>query len=302
MLLLSRAPHTSFLIYHLANDCYSESSSKGLPDRVKPDFEQVETPAANGSSQPQLNGHSSISNGVESKPDVPSEADLLSPVDQPSNHKTAGVESETAALHLGEATRNQDVNGQPEKRPAVESTDLDANMDASKEDVNKGDTANADTAMGQDDEIDPLFSSTEAPEPAPSSEKAPVSEPAPATAPTSAPPEGQKKEQQDMDHDMDVAPAPVVSQAEPLKTEDHTAPTAVPESREKDKEDHVMEDVPEVAPSSTGEAATTKVSREREDDDDGRAAKRTKTEDISSDHPVAEASALPPSSLSLIHI
>ncbi|EZF77190.1 hypothetical protein H105_01524 [Trichophyton soudanense CBS 452.61] len=273
-----------------------ESSSKGLPDRVKPDFEQVETPAANGSSQPQLNGHSSISNGVESKPDVPSEADLLSPVDQPSNHKTAGVESETAALHLGEATRNQDVNGQPEKRPAVESTDLDANMDASKEDVNKGDTANADTAMGQDDEIDPLFSSTEAPEPAPSSEKAPVSEPAPATAPTSAPPEGQKKEQQDMDHDMDVAPAPVVSQAEPLKTEDHTAPTAVPESREKDKEDHVMEDVPEVAPSSTGEAATTKVSREREDDDDGRAAKRTKTEDISSDHPVAEASALPPSS------
>lgn len=265
-----------------------------MPDRAKSDFEQAETPAANGSSQPQLNGHSSISNGVESKPDssaihVPSEADLLSPVDQPSNHKTAGVESETAALHLGESTKNQDVNGQPENRPAVESTDPDTNMDASKEDVNKGDTENADATMGQDHENDPLFSSTEAPEPAPSSEKAPASEP--------APPEDQEKGQQDMDHDMDVAPpAPAVSQAEPSKTENHTAPTTVPESGEKDKEDHVMEDVPEVAPSSTGEVSTTKVSREREDDDDERAAKRTKTEDISSDHPVAEASALPPSS------
>ncbi|EGD97974.1 Transcription regulator BDF1 [Trichophyton tonsurans CBS 112818] len=228
-----------------------ESSSKGLPDRAKSDFEQAETPAANGSSQPQLNGHSSISNGVESKPDslavhVPSEADLLSPVDQPSNHKTAGVESETAALHLGESTKNQDVNGQPENRPAVDSTDPDTNMDASKEDVNKGDTENADATMGQDHENDPLFSSTEAPEPAPSSEQAPASEP--------APPEDQEKGQQDMDHDMDVAPpAPAVSQAEPSKTENHTAPTTVPESGEKDKEDHVMEDVPEVAPSSTGE-------------------------------------------------
>ncbi|EGE04974.1 transcription regulator BDF1 [Trichophyton equinum CBS 127.97] len=238
-----------------------ESSSKGLPDRAKSDFEQAETPAANGSSQPQLNGHSSISNGVESKPDslavhVPSEADLLSPVDQPSNHKTAGVESETAALHLGESTKNQDVNGQPENRPAVDSTDPDTNMDASKEDVNKGDTENADATMGQDHENDPLFSSTEAPEPAPSSEQAPASEP--------APPEDQEKGQQDMDHDMDVAPpAPAVSQAEPSKTENHTAPTTVPESGEKDKEDHVMEDVPEVAPSSTGEEVLNELHKQR---------------------------------------
>ncbi|EFR03899.1 bromodomain containing protein [Nannizzia gypsea CBS 118893] len=277
----------------------SESSSKGLPDKTKP--EQAETPAANGTSQPKLNGHSSISNGLGSKPESsavhePSPADLLSPVDQPSNHKTAGVESETAALHLGEATTSEVMNGDPKNRPVVDSTDVDTNMGASKDAANKGDTANADMAMDQDDENDPLFSSTQDPEPASASEQAPASNPAPAAESTPVLSKGQEKGEQDVDHDMDAASAPVALNAKPSEAENPAVSKKAPESGEKDKEDHVMEDVSEPAPSSTGEVSTTKVSREREDDDDERAAKRTKTEDISSDNPVTEVSVLPPSS------
>ncbi|KAF3481314.1 bromodomain containing protein [Arthroderma uncinatum] len=123
----------------------SESATKDLPMKRESLVGPEGTPGTNGVSQPQLNGHSSISNGVASTlkhSDVQEptlSADLLSPVDQPSNHKTTGVESETAALHLN----SSDVNGNgKEYTKPLEASHVDTNMDL------------------PDDGHDPLFSST----------------------------------------------------------------------------------------------------------------------------------------------
>ncbi|KAM5441966.1 transcription initiation at TATA-containing promoter protein [Microsporum ferrugineum] len=253
----------------------NESSSKTLPKTESP-AEQAEAPSANGNSQPQLNGHSSISNGVEPKPEPsgqqePPPTDLLSPVGQPENHKTAGVESETAALHLGSSTGTEDVKRKSGSyapvKASAEATEVDSKMEMGEDSANKGDTSNVDTNMGQDHAHDSLFSS----------------------APAPAPSEGQS-----VDHDMGITPAPVVSHVTPSQQEEKPE-SMTTEVDGKGKEDYVMKDVPEASPSA-GEPTTSKVSREREDDEEERAAKRKKTEDLGPDQPALEGPALPPSS------
>ncbi|KAK2871970.1 hypothetical protein FQN49_002667 [Arthroderma sp. PD_2] len=245
-------------------------STKELPAKPEskpepaPESESLDKPEAtsgtNGTSQPQLNGHSSISNGVgsTSQPadtqEPASSADLLSPVDQPSNHKTAGVESETAALHL---SGTEDVNG---------------NVNDSTKPV---DSFNIDTNMDQDEANDPLFSSN-------FSQDQDVDH------------------DMDNAQAVQAAPAPEPEaprlESEQKPATETVATVTVPEEGKKDKEeDHVMGDVSEpVKPVS--DPVTSKVSREREDDDDERAAKRKKTEDISADEPSSRAPELPPSS------